>query len=106
MWEEEQSVSPDNIMVTKSAPITLYKVSHEWLNNLMAKMKSEVMGKAIEHRCPPEFLDSVNSIELDIGDNSEPVLNSRASEVIAAPAPAASDEQPEAKEGEVVTKDD
>ena len=86
MWEEDKegngtstsmanTSKPNSDMNTKSAPITLYEVSSDWLGNLLSKVKCEVMAKAIEHGCPPQFLACLNSIELQLSEDAKFSLN-------------------------------
>lgn len=55
---------------TKAFPVTLYKVSREWIKNLFDEMKRNIMAQAINNDCPKHFLAELNGIELDFSDDA------------------------------------
>lgn len=69
--ENQQDTDLEAVVETKTFPITLYKVSKEWINNLYLEMKRTIMSQALETECPKEFLDALNGLELHFSDLAE-----------------------------------
>lgn len=54
----------------KAFPVTMYKVTKEWIKNLFDEMKRTMMAQAIVHDCPKEFLAGLNALELDFSEDT------------------------------------
>lgn len=59
------------VLGTKTFPITLYRVSKEWIANMYLEMKRTVMAQAIATDCPKEFLEHLNGLELHFNDSAQ-----------------------------------
>lgn len=75
--QKENAANPSSgqlVLETKNFPITLYRVSKEWIHNLYLEMRRTMMAKAIEYDAPKEFLSYVNHLELHFSQNAEITL--------------------------------
>ncbi len=52
-------------------PVTMLKVSKEWVDNLFNEIKRTVMTKAISCDCSKEFLASLNELNLTFSDDAK-----------------------------------